>query len=436
MLTRRSRLARWNCHLLMALTGLGFGPGAWSETVVDPEFTVAAAQSYLQAQSLTFQTQAGAGAETYFVLARLQNRLGHQDEAERLARQALERNPKLAEIHSFLGKILLSEDRLEEAAGCFRQALALAPRAAGDYRWLGMALDQLGDHEGSRKAYSAGLSLDPADASAHLMLGRLLLDQGDAREAIEHLDKACQLDGTLVNAFYVLAQAQTQIGAKAAAGETMKTFQRLRASANESLAAKDVDYDNEKEIRRIAAGFHDDAAAFFLHHGRPDLAEAHLKQAAKVAPEENEAYEHLAGFYVKTGAFAAAKEAYENLTRLRPNQALYRVRLATLLLRLKDDAAAEVELKKALELDPNQREALNYLAQICLEARRDLPEALSLCRRSVSLQPTAANYDLLALACYLNGRGEEARTAAAEALRLDPGKAEYQEHYKRLTEKP
>jgi Flp pilus assembly protein TadD len=127
---------------------------------------------------------------------------------------------------------------------------------------------------------------------------------------------------------------------------------------------------------------------------------------------------------------------YENLTRLRPNQAIYRVRLGTLLLRLKDDAAAEKELKKALELDPNQREALNYLAQIYLGTHRNLPEALALCRRCVSLQPTAANYDLLALACYLNGQSDEARTAATEAVRLDPSKAEYREHFRRLNEKP
>src|SRR5208282_2531296 len=95
----RSGFASWKVHLLL-LAGLSFGLCAWGETVVFPQFTVAEAESYFQAQSLAFQTQAGVGAETYFVLARLQNRLGHQDEAERLARLALGSDNKSGSVHS------------------------------------------------------------------------------------------------------------------------------------------------------------------------------------------------------------------------------------------------------------------------------------------------------------------------------------------------
>jgi tetratricopeptide (TPR) repeat protein len=365
---RGSKSASWKGRLLMVLGGLSLGWCAWGETVVFPEFTVASAQSYLQAQALAFQAQAGAGDQTYFLLARLQNRLGHQDEAERLARQALGCDPKRADIQSFLGKIFLAEGRLQEAADSFRKAVELDPKAAGDYRRLGMVLDQLGDHEGARKAFSAGLDLAPADATGQLMLGRLLLDHGAAKEAISHLEKACQLDGTSVNAFYVLAQAQTQIGDKEAARETLQTFQRLRVGDKESLLAQDANYDNEREMRHVTAGFHLDAADFFFERGRKDLAEAHLKQATQVAPAESQACE--------------------------------------------------------------------ILAQLYLQGRRELPAALTLCRRCVSLQPTAAHYDLLARACFLNGQNDEARAASARAVRLDPNQAVYREHYRRFNEKP
>jgi protein O-GlcNAc transferase len=422
--------------LLMVLAALSFGRCARGETIVFPEFTVPEAQSYLQAQSVAFQAQAGAAVDGYFLLARLQSRLGHQDEAERLARQALGCDSKRAEIHSFLGKLFIGEGRFEDASDSFRKALELDPQAAGDYRRLGMVLDQLGDYEGARKAFSANLDLAPADATGQLMLGRLLLDHGDAKEAISHLEKASQLDATSENGFYVLWQAQIKIGHDAAARETLKTFQRLRERAKENLAAQDAAYDNDQEIRHVAAGFHTDAAVFFFQHNRQDLAEAHLKQATHVAPQEVSVYETLAGFYMKTGALASARGVYENLTRLRPNQAIYRVRLGSLLMRLKDDGAAVEEFKKALELDPNQIEALSHLAQIHLRARRELPEALILCRRCVSLQPTAANYDLLAQACFLNGQGGEARGASAKAMQLDPGAAVYREHNQRFNQTP
>ena len=226
------------------------------------------------------------------------------------------------------------------------------------------------------------------------------------------------------------------MGNQTAARETLRTFQRLREREKEGLAAQDANYDNDKEMRSVAAGFHTDAAAFFFQHGREDLAEAHLKQAVRVAPREVDAWEMLAGFYLKTGALTSAKEVYENLTRLRPGEAGYHASLGTLLLRLKDNDAAVVELKKALELNPNQLEALDHLARICLGTRRELPEALALCRRCVSLQPTAANYDLLAQACYLNAQYDEARAASAQAVQLDPASTLYREHHRRLNEKP
>jgi tetratricopeptide (TPR) repeat protein len=420
----------------MLIVFLAFGQCARvaAGPVVFPEFTASSAQSYLRTQASEFQSEAGAGAETYFLLARLQNRMGHQDDAERLARQALACDPKRADIHSFLGKLFLGQGRFEEAANSFRKSLELDPKAAGDYRRLGMVLDQLGDYEGARNAFSTGIGLAPADAAAQLMLGRLLLDHGDIHEAITHLEAACQLDPASENAFYVLSQAQAKIGDQTAARETLKTFQRLRETAKQALAAQDAGYDNEAEMRQVAAGFHMDAAAFFFRRGRQDLTQAHLKQAALVAPKDLEVYETLAAFSLNTGDLPAAREAYENLTRLRPAHAIYRVRLGILLARLKDNPAAVVELKRALELDPNQLDALNSLARIYLHTHQELPDALALCRRSVSLQPDAANYDLLAQACFVTGQIEEARAASAHAVELDPGNAVYREHHQRFNQ--
>src|SRR5208283_1006465 len=95
--------------VLLVMGGLGLAAPLTAETPASPEFKPASAGTYLEEQSSLFQNQAGSGAEACFVLARLQNRLGHQDQAERLARRALESDPKRAEIHSFLGRMFLAE---------------------------------------------------------------------------------------------------------------------------------------------------------------------------------------------------------------------------------------------------------------------------------------------------------------------------------------
>jgi tetratricopeptide (TPR) repeat protein len=336
----------------MILPTLALALWARAETIAFPEFTVTGAKSYLEEQSKEFAAKAGTDADTLYLLARLQNRLGDQTQAAQLARQACDRDPKRPDVYSFLGRIFLSEGRLEEAAGAFRKALELNPRAAGDDRRLGMILDQLGDHEGARKAFLAGLELTPNDALGQLMLGRSLLDHGEAKEAVDHLEKACQLDGTSINAFYVLAQAQNQSGDKAAAQRTLQTFQRLRVHDRAELMEQDAVYNNEKEMRQIAVDFHLDAASFFMRQRRIDLAEAHLKQATVVAPDDAQAYEVLARVYLTShrelpGALALARRC----ATLQPTAAHYDLLADVCEVNGLDDEARQAE-KEARRLDP------------------------------------------------------------------------------------
>ena len=420
----------------LLLIGLGFVCRAWGAPVAFPEFSVESAQHYLEIVTPAFQAQAGDTAETFFILARLQNRSGHQDEAERLARRATERDPHRADIQSFLGELFIQQDRLQEAAQCLRQAIKLDPKRAADHRKLGMVLDRLGDRAGAREEFTAGIRLTPADATAELLLGRLLLDEKQPAEAAAHLTKACQLDPASANAFYVLSQAQAQLGEEDAAQKNLKTFQQLKQKEKQSLAADDTAYDDRKVMRSVAAGFHTDAGTFFLQQGRADLAEAHLRQAMRINPDDTQPCEKLAPYYLRTGALPSAREMYENLTRLRPQQAAYHVNLGTVLLRLKEYPAAAEELKRALELDPKQPEALNNLTRFYLGARRDLPGAMALCRRLIDIEPTAVNYDLLAQVCHANGQTNEARAASAQAVERDPNNPIYRERQRRLAPNP
>ena len=86
--------------------------------------------------------------------------------------------------------------------------------------------------------------------------------------------------------------------------------------------------------------------------------------------------------------------------RLRPEHAAYRINLGTLLLQLNDAPAAVRELNRALNLIPTNRSHSTIWPGFISEHAREIPRALELARRLATLQPTAANYDLLAWACY------------------------------------
>lgn len=409
-------------------------PGA--EPPVFPEFKPSSARDYLTAVGGMVPVQAGTETETSFILARLRSQLGDKVEAERLARRALAGDPDRADIQGFLVGLLIHQDRMNEAADTLRKSLERKPTLPGASRQLGMVLDRLGDRKGARAAFEAAIRQAPKDATAELLLGRLLLDQGQAEEAARHLRKACQIDPQLGGAFYVLAEAQSRLGDPVGAQVSRERFQELKGKETVELDASHLDYDDERTMRLVAANFHAETATLGLKQKQPAVAEAHLAQAIRIAPEEPRAHELLGALFLQTGRLPEARTEYETLVRLQPQQAAYRVNLGTLLLQLREIPAGIEQLKQGLALDPQQPEALNNLARAYLGRRQDLPEALALSRRLAELRPTAASFDLLGWASYANGQTNEARTAAARAVELDPANAVYRERLRKLTPQP
>jgi Flp pilus assembly protein TadD len=378
--------------------------------------------------------QAGDAAEVWFLRARWLSQLGLKNGAERLTRQGLERATNRPDMHVFLADLLIRQDRLEEAAHCLRQAVQLNPAEPGGYTRLGMVLDRLGDSAGAQEAFAAAVRLFPQEANARLLLGRWLIDHDQATAAAAQLERACQLDPQMAGAYYALSQARTQLGDAPAASRALRTFQELKEKEKAMLDAENAARDPDREMRIRAAGFHLEAAALFGGPGQESLAEAHLRQAIQIAPQEPRPLELLGGFCLNKGRFAEARALFQELARLRPEQAAYQVTLGALHLKLQDHAAAVREFKRALELEPKQAEALHNLARYYLSSGRELPEALALCQRLVSVDTKAASFDLLGWALYANGRTNEALAAAAQAVAKDPTNQVYRERHRRLVE--
>jgi Flp pilus assembly protein TadD len=261
-----------------------------------------------------------------------------------------------------------------------------------------------------------------------------LLDSGQAQDARDQLEQACQLDPQSARAFYLLAQAQTQIGQPGAARDSLETFQRLTKKETANLDTRSKNYDDGAFLRALALRLHHDAARIFLRQAQLDQAESHLRQAVVLDPEGLSGRELLATLLLQSRRLPEAQDACESLVRLRPEEPSYRVNYGTVLLQ-RHDARGVPELTRALELDPKQPQALNNLARWYLRAGRELPKALELCQQLVSLQPTAANYDLLGWALAANGRGADAGVAAARAVELAPGEAVYRERREKLLQK-
>ncbi len=90
-------------------------------------------------------------------------------------------------------------------------------------------------------------------------------------------------------------------------------------------------------------------------------------------------------------------------------------------------------LEKALEMDPDNANALNSLGFILAEEEIDVRRAVELCRRAVKKKPKNAAYlDSLGWALYKQGKYAEARDALRRALDLMPGNQEIVSHMKEV----
>jgi predicted Zn-dependent protease len=268
------------------------------------------------------------------------------------------------------------------------------------------------------------------------LLGRLLLDMDRPRAALDQLVKAGELDPTSPNPYYALAQAQNRLGDRDAARLTLQRFHDLKRQEQQAADARNLARDDPRNVRVLVAAWHADLAVASLRRGLTDRAEHQLRQAMTIDPDQVLAHRLLAELLLQSGRAPAAKPVLQALVQLDPNDLTCRVNLGTLLLQLGEAESALEHLREALRLDPDQPEALNNLTRFLLGQRRDLAQALEYGRRLAAAHPEAASFDLLAWAAFANGLREEARTATARAMQLDPGNSVYRERWQRLGAAP
>ncbi|MCE9615986.1 MAG: tetratricopeptide repeat protein [Lentisphaerae bacterium] len=170
-------------------------------------------------------------AEMYYCLGARQSRLGNNEEACRLLKQAvalqpgyddalnslgvaferLERdpdaianyrlaidaNPRNVTARSNLASALYRTGNFPGATTQFRVLSALTPRNAAVRNQLAMSLIRQNQSEAAIPIFYEALEIDPNDAAVHNNLGSALNGQGRAEEAIQHFEAAIVLNPDL-----------------------------------------------------------------------------------------------------------------------------------------------------------------------------------------------------------------------------------------------
>jgi serine/threonine-protein kinase len=152
------------------------------------------------------------------LMARVVVYLGQFQEAEKLARQAVELDPLAYQARTSLARILFTEGKLDEAEDSARKAAELQPAAAGNHRWQVFVAVQRGDGEAALRE----AQLEPNEGYRRFELALAHYARGDRPAADQALAQLIARNRDFLA--YQIAEVY------AWRGETDKAFEWLQVS--------------------------------------------------------------------------------------------------------------------------------------------------------------------------------------------------------------
>jgi len=369
------------------------------------------------------------------------------------------------ESGQFRGFNPLHEALLAENAGRLDQA-----RAAHQLSFMtfggpvgraahGAFLERSGDVEAAREYYSL-LVQDAGPARRLALAGLARLERGVATNAYQN---TTPVEGAAI-AFYSLGaafleQAVNQKSAAESAGfHVGATNYNLPLILTQTALFLDPDLgdarrfagsilnvygDHEKAIEMLslidpASPYYEqaqiDMAGAFNALDRDDEAIALLREAARRDPASYEVRWMLANLFSSKGRDKDAVRVLDDLIKRLPeepdrNAWRYFVSRAAAHIELDQWENAEPDLKRAVDIAPEEPTALNYLGYSWAERGENLDEAFDLIEKAVSLQPNSgAIIDSLGWAHYQLGDYAMAVGHLEQAAALEPGDPTITDH--------
>jgi uncharacterized membrane protein YgcG/tetratricopeptide (TPR) repeat protein len=177
-------------------------------------------------------------------------------DARRIATQAVQLSPDLAEAHQALGLALHISLRLDEAAAEYKRALELDPNSKGARRSLADLNRAAGKTEEALALYRQEIEAVSTDKAARAGLVLSLLELGRKDEATVELDKALQADPNNLSllagaAYWFAAHNETdrafELGNRAVAIEPRYTWSQVAVAR--ALLAQNKPLEAERAVR-------------------------------------------------------------------------------------------------------------------------------------------------------------------------------------------
>ena len=305
--------------------------------------------------------------------------------------------PGDADLQVKAGTFLLAGGRFEDAKTRAEQALNAQPQHVGAHILRGNALAGLKEFDAGLAEMERAIAAEPGRAVSYTSLAAVQHLRGEPEKAEEAFKKAIELDPTSISPRLTYAQ-YLMVTERAADAE---------AQLKEAAAL----YPNDPLVNRVLA-------VFYIASGRPQLAEPHLVELAK---ETNPAAQlSLAQLYMASNRVDQASTLLNALTLQAPTFEPATLLLSRIAFARNERPNAYALVQKVLDRTPGNARALTIRAGF-LFAERKNTEAIEAATQATTADPSYADaFLILGEARRALRYVEEAKAAYTEVLKLRP----------------
>jgi tetratricopeptide (TPR) repeat protein len=241
------------------------------------------------------------------------------NEAERLAKETLERDQNHIEGHILMGSVLFARKDREKAFAELNRAIELDPNRVESYLSMARFHVVTNERDKAEELYRRAITVNSNSPLAYSEYGKFLVQQNRMPEAEASLLKAVEVSPQDRNAHFVLA-------------------------------------------------------SFYLVNKQFDKAEKEYRALADLDKEKPESQAVLADFYSSINRSDDAIKIYQDVIAKSPDYMQGRYRLAEIMLMKGDSQGATAQIDEALKKDKNDRQALLLRAR--MKMQKPDPEAL------------------------------------------------------------
>ncbi|MCB2136338.1 MAG: sulfotransferase [Rhodobacteraceae bacterium] len=331
--------------------------------------------------------------QSSYAAALKQQQAGNLNEALQGYGRIIQFNPKVAEAHFQIGRILTRTDQYEGAFNHLMAAARLRPAEIDIYRAWAEAV-ALGGSAEAEKVFLDALKAAPLPAPAKISLQ----DRFGARRTSTRPAAGGMRPDQIQNLITLMGQQKFAAAEKAAqqsaAAHPNSAFAyNVLATAQSALGnLKTAEVNFQKAIRLDPnyAEAHENLGRMYNDHGQHDRAMAHYRQAVILAPGLQTAVLHLANFHIIAGRAALGLSLIERLKTSAGNIVPYYIALGNAHTKLRNFVKAEDAYSSAVERSGGKlAEAVALLAQTQARLGKD-DAAMENFNTALALDPDSA----------------------------------------------